>query len=911
MKSAFFVALGMILCAAADSFAQGSFVNWETPPIHPLEMTPDGTKLLATNIADGRLEVFSLVSGTPVWTASIPVGLDPVSIRTRSNTEAWVVNRISDTVSIVNLTTLNVVATLTPGDEPGDVVFAGSPQRAWVSVTSLNALKIYDPANLAAAPSTLPVNLYDPRAMATDGSKVYVASFNSGNMSTVLSQSVVSDPTAPWGGVNPPPNSGSSFNPPQNPANPLPPPVSLIVNLETGHYRDDNNVICDAQVPWRLNANDVAIINASTLAITYADNVANILTAMTMQPGVNIPTVLGEYLVNEHRFEESARDTLSHVRIITFNPNNPFPANDALNKQADLNQHLFANPPIPIYKQTVTQAEHDMSIGLVRGVVWNTAGSVAYVSGMGSNNVVKTNTNGQRLATISVGQGPTGLVYDGPRNRVYCLNRFDATITIINATNDTEVLPRVPFFDPTPAVIKAGRPMFYDTHLTSLRGQVSCASCHVDGRDDMQPWDAGDPAGNMKALDVSCNSGLPLSGTCNDWHPMKGPMMTQTLFDLTGAQPFHRRGDREDLNAFSAGFPGFLGTPAPSPAQMTLLVNYLNTLTSPPQPNRTINDGLPASVPGYLGVPSNGAALFNGPTIGGGPVKCTDCHSLPTGGSNTLISANNLGESQALKVPQLRDLYRKTGFSKTSTDNTRGFGYSHDGSFDSIFSFLDAPSGSQPDHFAAFGAGATGIQERRDLEAFLVCFPTATHPAVGVQITFNGANNNDAAALAQLNTMQALADSGAVGLVAKGIIGGIPRGYAYLPNTGNMQSDRLAQVVTVTSLRQGAASGAEITFTVVPTVAKTRTGIDRDEDGYYDRDELDACSNPNDAASIPGAIGADIDGNGLVDVNDVNTFASVLLGTDLNSTHIARSDENCDGKADGMDIAGFVRAFAP
>jgi hypothetical protein len=29
-------------------------------------------------------------------------------------------------------------------------------------------------------------------------------------------------------------------------------------------------------------------------------------------------------------------------------------------------------------------------------------------------------------------------------------------------------------------------------------------------------------------------------------------------------------------------------------------------------------------------------------------------------------------------------------------------------------------------------------------------------------------------------------------------------------------------------------------------------GIDRDEDGIFDRDELDAGSNPNDAGSIPG-----------------------------------------------------------
>ncbi len=882
--------------AALAPEALAGFVNWESAPVHPLELTPDGLKLLACNIADNRLEVFSLATGAPVWINSIPVGLDPTSVRARTNTEAWVVNRISDSISIVNLTTMNVSATLFVGDEPGDVVFSGALQKAWVSISSPPQLKAFSPANLAAAPTLVTLALYDPRAMAADSTHVYVAAFNSGNVSTVLNAAVASDPTGPWSGQNPPPNSGASFNPPINPANPPAPPTALIINREIGHWRDDNNAIWDAKAPWGLNTNDVAIINPATLAVTYAHDVANILTAMTIQPGTNAPTVLGEYLVNEHRFEQAARDTLSHVRIITFDPANPFPANGPLNHISDLNQHLFVNPPIPIYKQSVTQAEHDLSIGLVRGVAWNTNGTFAYVAGMGSNNVIRTNALGQRFATINVGQGPTGLVFDGPRSRVYCLNRFDATLSIINTANDTE-LGRVSFFDPTPASIKTGRPLFYDTHLTSMRGQVSCASCHVDGKTDMQAWDAGDPAGAMKPLNQSCNAGIPLVGACNDWHPMKGALMTQTLVDLTGAEPFHWRGDREDLLAFSAGFPGFLGTPAPTPAQMADLQAFLNTLVSPPQPNRTMTDTLPASIVGYSGNPANGASLFNGPPIGGGAVKCTDCHGLPTGGSNTLISANLLGQSQALKIPQLRDLYRQTGFSKASLNNTRGFGYSHDGSFDSIFAFLSG-------HFAT-----PTDPQRRDLEAFLVCFPTATHPAVGVQITFTGTNNNDATATALLNTMLSLADSGAVGVVAKGIVVGLPRGYYYLPNTGNMQSDRLVQIVSAASLRQSAAAGAEITFTVVPTNTEQRIGVDRDEDGYFDRDELDQCSNPMDPHSIPGAPGADIDGNGVEDQFDVAAFIAVLMGTPQNPSHIARSDMNCDMLEDGRDIQGFVASL--
>ena len=34
--------------AASAALAQSSFYNWETPPVHPVDMTPDGTKLLVT-----------------------------------------------------------------------------------------------------------------------------------------------------------------------------------------------------------------------------------------------------------------------------------------------------------------------------------------------------------------------------------------------------------------------------------------------------------------------------------------------------------------------------------------------------------------------------------------------------------------------------------------------------------------------------------------------------------------------------------------------------------------------------------------------------------------------------------------------------------------------------------------------
>lgn len=881
------VALLLLLVSAAPAAAQGSFVNWESPPVHPVDVTPDGSMLLVVNTADDRLELFTLGGALPVHTGSIPVGLDPVSVRARTNGEAWVVNRVSDSVSIVDLAAGNVRATLTVGDEPADVVFAGAPQRAFVSVSEENAVRVYDPASLATAPTTVAIQGKNPRALATDGTNVYVAIFESGNRSMILPASKVSDPSGPYGGVNPPPNSGATFNPPLAPGLPTPPPTGLIINKEGANWKDDNNHLWDALVTWNLNENDVAILQVATLTVTgYAKDLLNIDMAIAVNPANGQVTTVGTYGPNEHRFEGATRNNL-RTRAAFFNPANP-----ATKGIVDLNTHLFLNPPNPqVLKSTATPTERHLSVTDPRGIVWKTDGSAAYVTGMGSNNVAKLASNGTRAATIDVGQGPTGIVLDAARSRLYVLNRFDATVSSIDTTSDTEV-GRVGFFDPTPTVIKDGRPFLYDAHLTSQLGNFSCAGCHVDANRDTEDWDLGDPQGAMTTLDQPCNTGTGLGGTCNDWHPMKGPMMTQTLIGSVGTEPLHWRGDRANMAAFSVGFTGLLGASAPpTPTEMAKLEAFIATIRFQPNPHRTFFDDVPPSVPGFVGDPAHGETLFSNAALDQSSTTCVTCHTMPTGAGDFLVSANNLGDAQAMNVPQLRDLYKKVGLDFGSQANNRGFGFGHDGSFDTVFAFL------QQSRFA-FSAGAAGDAERRDLEAFLMCFPTDTHPAVGTQVTVDAANKGTAGVVQLLADMTTVADAGDVGVVAKGKSGGIARGWTYVTGSGTWQSDRASEIVSTTTLRQSASAGGEITFTVVPTATATRIGVDRDGDGYRDRDELDAGSDPADAASVPPA--GDGDGDGVADpIDDCPSVADP-----------GQTDGDQDGLGDACDPCTSPAALA-
>src|SRR5205085_8011289 len=74
-------AVAVVFARQARPQAPPSFVNWESPHVHPLDLTPDGTRLLAVNTADARLLVYDLTAPAPALLAAIPVGIDPVSVR--------------------------------------------------------------------------------------------------------------------------------------------------------------------------------------------------------------------------------------------------------------------------------------------------------------------------------------------------------------------------------------------------------------------------------------------------------------------------------------------------------------------------------------------------------------------------------------------------------------------------------------------------------------------------------------------------------------------------------------------------------------------------------------------------------------------------------------------------------------
>jgi len=175
-------------------------------------------------------------------------------------------------------------------------------------------------------------------------------------------------------------------------------------------------------------------------------------------------------------------------------------------------------------------------------------------------------------------------------------------------------------------------------------------------------------------------------------------------------------------------------------------------------------------------------------------------------------------------------------------DVIRGFGFTHDGVRDTLSNFHRSFD-------SVFPPGPVGQQERDDIGRLLLAYDSNLHPIVGQQTTVTGAPPN-------LGSVWLLGNrtlAGECDLVGKGVWGGVSRGMIMVDDKLLFKPDRadepplsLSEVATI-----AAGKGQAITFTCVPPGSGIRMGLDRDEDGFDDRDELDAGSDPSNPTSVP------------------------------------------------------------
>src|SRR5450432_1875344 len=105
--------------------------TFESGPVRPVALSPDGTQLFVANTSNGSLDIFQVAPGGLSFASTVYVGVEPVAVAARSNTEVWVINQVSDSVSIVDVSSTppHVARTLLVGDEPSDIVFGVGGSR--------------------------------------------------------------------------------------------------------------------------------------------------------------------------------------------------------------------------------------------------------------------------------------------------------------------------------------------------------------------------------------------------------------------------------------------------------------------------------------------------------------------------------------------------------------------------------------------------------------------------------------------------------------------------------------------------------------------------------------------------------------------------------------------------------------
>ncbi|NJK32938.1 MAG: hypothetical protein HC927_11315 [Deltaproteobacteria bacterium] len=285
------------------------------------------------------------------------------------------------------------------------------------------------------------------------------------------------------------------------------------------------------------------------------------------------------------------------------------------------------------------------------------------------------------------GGGPTGVVLDEQRDRLYVLTRFDNGISIID-TDELEEIDHLQMHNPEPASLVAGRRFLYDAALTSSHGDQSCASCHIFGDKDELAWDLGDPDADVMAPPSNILANLGVGDT--DFHPMKGPMTTQSLRGLDNHGPMHWRGDRNGdalgpsvqpeggafsevaaFNAFNVAFVGLVGRDEQlTPAQMQAFTDFQLQVMYPPNPIRALDNSLSADQEEGREFFNNNLAFNN--FVDNTDFTCADCHVIdPDGNAEYGVARPGffgtdgqvvLAEfSQTFKVPHLRNLYTKVG----------------------------------------------------------------------------------------------------------------------------------------------------------------------------------------------------------------------------------------------------------
>ena len=127
---------------------------------------------------------------------------------------------------------------------------------------------------------------------------------------------------------------------------------------------------------------DVAIIDTGRGDVSYAHRLMNLCMGIAVNPASGEISVIGTDGTNEKRFEPVLTGVFLRVNLALVDPVT------RTNRLLDLNPHL------DYVARTLPPEQRALSVGDPRGIEWNAAGTRAYITGMGSRNLIMVDADG-------------------------------------------------------------------------------------------------------------------------------------------------------------------------------------------------------------------------------------------------------------------------------------------------------------------------------------------------------------------------------------------------------------------------------------------------------------------------------------------------------------------------------------
>ncbi len=847
MHAGFLTAFGLILaCPSAQAQGgltpgfddqKGRYVNFEVGPVRSIVLDEAHGRLLVLNQPGHRLAVFD--PATLVRRFEIPIGLGAASLALRPGTgEAWIVDRVSGCVQVLDLERRALVRTIRVASEPHGIAFSPDGQRAWISCSGSDSVVAIDADSYSVA-QTLDVPADTPRGIAYQSGRAWVASFLSGNGTAARGTIAAPDAAVAVGSTQ-----GAGLTP--------------LPDLDLFPILLGPTPGADVLDPLEARA-----------------GLGTVLFDVVGRPGRDEVWIPGTEALNaQHRGETSfvGGQVVSNRIAIVSTVGNGAPLIVDLDALAPAGVRcaqptsLVFDPVRPrvyvcAYGSDVVAVLDLLPEG---GVQW--AGHVAIPAKQG----------------YPRGSGPRSATLDAAGTTLWVFNRNDLSIVRIalGALPQsgppfaiTAAIPVAVGFDAASDEETLGRHLFTDARnsgsLTS-----SCASCHVDAHTDGVVWDLSrylDPEGTPPD---QMTFGLDV----------KGPLITQTTRRQEDTGPYHWRGERRTLNDFNATFVTLLdrlenGQPRDIGPEFQYLRHFINRIAIPANPlqqrDRTLRPDEVAGAEIFLSRP-----VLNGLT-------CNACHVLPLGSSGEVVAFGSDGVPTSFDVPSLRRVAdREQPVVQVGGEFGQrpraGGGLMHAGVFARLEDVLvRTPSGPNDTHAFALTA-----LEAQQVAAFLRAFDSGLAPATTGQVTAHAANWT-AVRDGDLAWLLSEAEKGHCDLVAfrtplLAAHPGFVRTALYDPTSDRFRMAGGSQPWTsARALLLEAAADRPVTFLGVPLGRGLTAGIDRDADGLLDADERTRGTNPDnddtDNDHFPDGYEVEFGNNPLVQETTVNDHVAPSL----------------------------------